>query len=250
MTKLTLALISSSLVSTSLASWEKIRDAFEAMEIRAMENGTAFLNNDGVALDRQFSGLIGSFMVDISNYGCWCYLDGGYHGQARGQPKDWIDSQCKRLVNGYKCAGMDAQARGETCEAHTVDYNAYDYFSAMQPIDVECAQLNSDLCQEAACIVEAVFVMDFFPQFFGGIQYDPQFQHPVVGGSFDTSVECPYGNGAGKQADTDRECCGEYLTGRAPFKTRNRQCCGVELINPLNSQCCNDIAQPVGAVCL
>jgi len=108
------------LTGTSLASWEKIRDAFETLEVKALGNGTNF--GDGVALDRQFTGLIGSFMVDISNYGCWCYLDGGYQGQARGQPKDWIDSQCKRLVNGYKCAAMDAEDRGETCEAHTVDY--------------------------------------------------------------------------------------------------------------------------------
>jgi len=232
------------LAGSNLASWEKMRDAFEAMEVKAMENGT----DGGVPMDRQFGGLIGSFMVDISNYGCWCYLDGGYHGVARGAPVDWVDSQCKRLVNGYKCAHMDALTRGETCEAHTVDYISYDYFSAMQPIDVECAQLNSDLCQQDACIVEAVFVMDFFPQFFGGITFNPQFQHPVVGGTFDTELECPYGNG-GKQADTERECCGEFMTGRAPFKTRNRQCCGIELINPLNTQCCDDVAQALGVVC-
>lgn len=229
----------------AFAGWEKIMNAVQILEAKAEQNGTLMSNG----IDRGFGGLILSFMEDISNYGCWCYLEGGYQGVARGTPKDWIDSQCKRLVNGYKCAAMDALDRGETCEAHTVQYTEYDYFSAMQPIDVECAQLNPDLCQQAACIVEAVFVMDFFPQFFGGISYDPQFQHPVVGGSFDTSVECPYG-GHGKQANTERECCGEFLTGRAPFKTRNRECCGVDIINPLHTQCCaGGVSQPVGQMC-
>ena len=30
---------------------------------------------------------------------------------------------CQRFL--YKCAGMDAQERGETCEAHTVDYRLF-----------------------------------------------------------------------------------------------------------------------------
>ena len=51
-------------------------------------------------------------------YGCWCYY-GDEHGsfKGRGEPVDQWDTFCKELNQGYECAYMDAQARGDTaCE--------------------------------------------------------------------------------------------------------------------------------------
>ena len=59
-------------------------------------------------------------------YGCWCTFnddhtfDGNQHG--RGAPLDAWDANCRRLKEGYECAMIDAEERGEECVSWEVTY--------------------------------------------------------------------------------------------------------------------------------
>ena len=58
-------------------------------------------------------------------YGCWCNFDSDKHnmaGRGRGKPMDDWDASCRVLQEGYECAAMDAEARGDDCEPWAVGY--------------------------------------------------------------------------------------------------------------------------------
>merc|ERR1712071_434045 len=58
-------------------------------------------------------------------YGCWCLFDDiqiNQAGRGRGPPVDRWDDNCRSLQQGYECALMDADARGEPCVPWEQDY--------------------------------------------------------------------------------------------------------------------------------
>jgi hypothetical protein len=225
---------------TAHAGLAQIHDGLMGLNELAAANGTE---------NRAFEGFIAGFMNAINGYGCWCYFGEGI-GSGKGPVQDSVDAECKVLAHGYKCVGIDALERGETCDPITKDYTPYNFFSATTDLEVDCATgLNAgDQCAIDMCIVEGRMTLAFFNQFFGpGITFDPTLSHPdgqVNQGPFDPEVECavvPTGFG-----QTALSCCGQYQTNRFPFKTEDgtRDCCdsgnGDNLYIIATHDCCSD----------
>ena len=125
--------------------------------------GSAGLQN-GTARDVTLGGLF----TAVERYGCWCYLppDSDYRSNARGRAVDQMDSFCKVLINGYKCATFDAENNGEaSCDAQTVPFNFPNIFLGTQTEDfaTQCITLNpGSVCAQRACQIEIVFVLPLF----------------------------------------------------------------------------------------
>ena len=53
----------------------------------------------------------------------------------------------------------------------------YNFFNAVTDLEDDCRNNNAgDLCAIDACLIEGTFTLTFFPQFFGGLQYDEQYR--------------------------------------------------------------------------
>merc|ERR1711879_595666 len=76
--------------------------------------------------NREFVSFVFSALQPLYNYGCWCHF-GREWTHAGGRVQDSVDGRCKQLINGYRCAKMDATARGEECDARTVAYVPYNW---------------------------------------------------------------------------------------------------------------------------
>ena len=118
--------------------------------------------------------------------------------KAHGPAQDSIDEACKTLVNGYRCAELDGISRGESCQAHSVEYTPYNFFSGTTDLTEDCELENMTVSQCAvdACIIEGSFTLQFFGSFFtGGINFDSSFSHadgPQNQGTFDPiTTGCP-----------------------------------------------------------
>merc|ERR1712179_296376 len=58
-------------------------------------------------------------------YGCWCNFDDqsfNVPGRGRGAPVDRWDENCRQLQEGYRCAMMDAESAGQTCNPWEESY--------------------------------------------------------------------------------------------------------------------------------
>jgi hypothetical protein len=204
--------------------------------------------------NRAFQGFIADFLINIDNYGCWCYLKDSKFPLAKGPVQDGVDSECKVLVHGYRCAIIDAIARGETCDPQAVEYIPYNFFSSTTDLETECTTGNSpsgvpDLCKIDACVIEGTFTLVFFSQFFepGGIAFDPTLVHPEANcgtgtepdcGVFDAATECATTPGGGSG---ETECCGN-VPARFPFKTFEgaRACCNDKTYSTTTLKGCNN----------
>ena len=197
---------------------------------------------------REFSGQIAVMLNGIKKYGCWCYLDDTYRENARAQPVDTIDSICRELINGYKCATMDAEDIGEECDAQQITYTQFNFFGREEEhLEVDCTALNpDDICARRACMIEALFVFHIGTHlFFNGVEARPDYNSDMVhiseGGTFDPEVECL---GITNPVRSESECCGEYGTGRKPYRLNSgfttRGCCFNEVYNQLSHECCAD----------
>jgi len=175
------------------------------------------------------------FVEEIMAYGCWCFLDpaNDYRKNARGQPIDEIDRTCRNLINGYKCATMDAEANGEeACDAQTVDYVKFDIFNGLiENLEADCISLNPDsVCAQRACQIEMVFM---YPIIEDGLQnVDQNLVHVSAGGTFDPETIC---DGLFNPVKSETECCGQYSEIRHPFRLTHsdfttRSCCSNTVI--------------------
>merc|ERR1711981_104495 len=175
-------------------------------------------------------------------YGCWCYFGGEhYHdhlvkGQAKGVPLDVYDEACQKLLWGYECAYMDAQAnRGTKCIPWTVRYEVVD-FDANSDIKSDCAAANAGTaatdvgdqqCAIDACAVETYFVATIksLNKGLGGIFPTQAFHHDlgINAAGFDKLDMCP---GIYDDAQVrERTCCGTSPL-RRPYNTLNSfKCC-------------------------
>lgn len=199
--------------------------------------------------NREFVDPILSALQPIYNYGCWCHF-GAEWSHAGGQVQDTIDDRCKQLINGYRCAKMDAQDRGETCDAGNVAYTPYNYFGG-EPIVSNCAGSNpGDLCAQDACVIEGQFTLDFLANIVAGTMgslVQVNFQG-APNGAWDRDAECVTGNNAGG----DRACCGVQPS-RAPYSITKgiHDCCNEVLFNIATHQCCaNNNIDVIGGPCL
>ena len=110
-----------SLVSLAKANMNNILD--QLSEMTKVNNITLASSIAGYFNDlRAFGDPIRTLMEPIYDYGCWCVFAENWH-EAGGAPRDSIDERCKQLVNGYRCAKMDARAAGGDCDAGNVPYS-------------------------------------------------------------------------------------------------------------------------------
>lgn len=198
---------------------------------------------------RAFTGLIRNYLFAINGYGCWCYLDGGYQGLAKGPAQDDVDSKCKGLLLAYDCIEMDALDRGEPCEAQSVDYVPYNFFNSNTDLKADCEATNAgNQCKIDTCIVEGQFTLDFFPDFFNptGLPHDEALRHPSLGGSFNTTETCNYAT-APAAGSTEKVCCGD-VPHRFPYKPLDgeRGCCGGQTFMTDRHMCCDDEISNLG----
>jgi len=197
--------------------------------------------------ERAFSGQVASFLEPINGYGCWCYLDDTYRELAHARPVDTLDDTCRELINGYKCATMDAEDASEVeCDAQQIVYSQFNFFGREEEhLEEDCASLNPlDVCAQRACMIEALFVFHIGTHlFFSGVDtradYDPNMVHISKGGPFDPAVECV---GINNPVRSQSECCGSYGIGRKPYRVdsgfTSRSCCANEVYNKLIHECC------------
>jgi len=234
----------SSLATLAIADMDSITNNFIAMakannaSIEGVEGAMMRAAVGGEGDDRMFLGPILSGLQPIFNYGCWCHF-GEDWVHAGGPVQDETDARCKQLINGYRCAKMDALDRGEECDAGNVAYTPYNYFFGA-PILSDCAASNpGNQCAIDACIIEGSFTVEFIDLIVTNDMSSvtqAEFQGAPLG-TWDRDVECV----VTKQPGGQRECCGAHPT-RAPFGLSNgiKDCCNnLNLFNIANQQCCD-----------
>jgi len=162
--------------------------------VKPIDDWNSIVPKNSSLRDLSSSAAIGTNLFDaIVGYGCWCFLDpeSEYRQNARGKPVDQIDSACKNLINGYKCATMDAEDNGEDdCDAQTVSYNSFNFFTGDPTLDLEadCISFNPDsVCAQRACQIEGLFT---YPLLEGGFLplensalFDANLVHVSAGGT-------------------------------------------------------------------
>merc|ERR1712098_951217 len=91
----------------------------------------------------------------IWGYGCWCNF--GYDlMQGKGKPVNEFDAVCKSLQLCLRCARMDGDTDGYTCDPSTQGYNAYfSWMPQTNGILADCTEKNpGDFCAQHSCSCE------------------------------------------------------------------------------------------------
>jgi hypothetical protein len=225
-------------------------------------------NATGRITERAFQGFVARSFEPLNGYGCWCYLDDTWRDEnqvlinrpailAHGQVQDPLDELCRSLINSYKCIEMDAEAAGmDDCDAQSVEYEPYNFFSSDLSVESECITQNENKasngvgnCAVNACIVEGTFTMELIDyvsvrQDSNGVadheDYNPLMVHESKGGPFDPIATCP---GVPNPVGSDKQCCGDHtLLTRKPYRLYSgfttRSCCAGTVINNELDQCC------------
>jgi len=156
-----------------------------------------------------------------SGYGCWCYF-GSEWSHAGGPVQDEFDAVCKQLINGYRCARIDAMLRDENCDAGVVTYTEVIYSPDYEVVRESCTINNlDDQCAIDACILE----MSFVSQFVNAVvlayanDYEPQDSLKVDNG-WNREDSCPTVSISGAM----HSCCGAGLM-RQSFNVETQECC-------------------------
>lgn len=191
----------------------------------------------------------------LDGYGCWCKFTN--YEKGRGQPKDFLDQQCKELYDRYTCAQLDLAVSEPDCVPHEITYNgpylqqllvsaiswkvrgnigkALGRYKKMLSI---CTNENTSECAKKACQIEITFLYEIAPQIFMTIADDQQGYDAALDRSvFDFETECKT---LLPNVQTQLSCCGQ-----APFQfqynTLNTDvdCCNAasKLFNPV-THCC------------
>merc|ERR1712046_442283 len=93
-------------------------------------------------------------LLQLLEYGCWCYFDGDYV-RGRGEPVDEFDNLCKQLHQNYVCASMDAELEEDLeCIPWETEYQVFSFYSYSMDIEDECKRKNPiSICEQRACII-------------------------------------------------------------------------------------------------
>lgn len=202
----------------------------------------------------------GTSLNYLNGYGCWCNFDNYKAG--RGQPKDALDSSCKRLHDNYLCISEQFKLAGEVCEPHQVDYVSsmiYVYIAdaifqkivgRMEEAETKKARFEQycrdknpgETCATEACLAEAHFLYDVSPLYGYPADSEPgapmsAFSHSESNPQFDFASECNTGN----MGNIDIQCCGVTPDRHRYDSNKNsKACCDVNgaVYNPL-MYCCN-----------
>lgn len=211
-------------------------------------------------------------MLELLEYGCWCYFDGDYT-KGRGEPVDNFDDLCKQLHHNYDCAAMDAESEADfDCLPWEADYQVFSFYSYSMDIEMECTSKNrNNKCNQRSCIIEMTFVLRLMQQYhIGSYPYD-RYQtwagfdvetcSPVVDYHYNDMVSDVVGK---LESDSlvsqdiqdveelergllgignERQCCGRYPD-RFPYKPKSgmTECCGWRTYDTRILNCCGDLS--------
>lgn len=120
-----------------------------------------------------------SGLLQIAEYGCWCYFDGKY-STGRGKTVDEFDVECKNLHQNYACGSIDAiHDRDYHCIPWEVQYNTFELsYRESTNVEIECAKANAgDSCASRSCVSEMNFVRNVMGLYMQGIYPNFTFQH-------------------------------------------------------------------------
>merc|ERR1711970_1486957 len=122
-------------------------------DVSSMKNSLAqHIRNKTGPLRSLTGNILDNYFVE---YGCWCYY-GDEHGsfKGRGEPVDQWDTFCKELNQGYECAYMDAQARGDTaCEPWNEQFGSLGFGMQVDTVALVCDAMDTK-CKKDACLIE------------------------------------------------------------------------------------------------
>merc|ERR1712117_886475 len=218
-TNMKLATLSTTIFLAKLA-FADLDSIFEQMGNMVKANNMSIEGEMGAMMraaiddNREFVDPILSALQPIYNYGCWCHF-GAEWVHAGGKVQDTVDARCKQLINGYRCAKMDGNDRGEDCDAGNIAYTTYNYFGG-EPIVSNCQASNpGNICAQDACVIEGQFTLDFLVDYVSGNianTVDVQFQG-APNGVWDRDASCLT---AQNNQPQDRACCGAQPN-RAPY---------------------------------
>jgi len=186
-----------------------------------------------------------TYMTPILDYGCWCHF-GTEWIHAGGKVRDEIDQRCKQLIQGYRCARMDARAINSDCDAGSVQYTPYNFFFG-QDLHLDCQASNAgNQCAIDVCVVEGSFTLHFLADFVSGdiaTMANPAFQ---ASNGWDRATECAVAQQ--NPPNADHECCGIHPN-RAPYSPSrgNLACCSetAGLYQVHSHDCCTNAVSGV-----
>lgn len=150
-----------------------------------------------------------SLFNSLDNYGCWCTLNSNWQS-ASGKVQNEIDSECRKLVKGYRCAKSDFDF--DFCDPYLISYNEFDVQPESTVADmVEFCKTNnagSD-CAINTCVMDGNFIQKMAVLL--ETDYFDELVHDTVGGVFNQFDICT-NNGIPGEANGPifRECCGLY----------------------------------------
>lgn len=219
--------------------------------LQQMNEQLAELMENVTMTDRNLIPLLGPTFNQINQYGCWCYFDPSDFHMGKGVPINGVDSLCRTLHEGYKCAMMDSKEETKIhdaakCVPYEVTY-VPGTSRGLSQLNSKCQERNSeDKCAERACIIEGYFVLNVFQAFFDPSQnHNLHFLHS---NGFDREEECMNQKVQGERRDPF--CCGSYPI-RRPYNNQdgNKKCCGSLSYNSDLHQCCDDATEQISLVC-
>lgn len=219
----------------------------------------------------------GDFESYFRPYGCWCYFGNDRKGlnYGRGDPIDVWDALCKQLQEGYECAVIDAETRGETCEPWNTSYDTDDTEARKSAYKLETGKdtmfgtsdpkwkehgltdalwmceegkdVGTEQCQIQTCIAEYFYVQSVWMLVYeSGISYHQgpanmalveEFQtaNSYLDDGFDRETVCPPKGHGFAHADKVDKACCGFWPRRFAYKTETFEG------NPRG--CCQDPAQ-------
>ena len=189
-------------------------------------------------------------LAGIWGYGCWCNF-GANLMEGSGTPMNGHDIICQKMQLCLRCAKLDTQGEGDSCDPKTKSYNA-EFGFGNQSMDAQCLNQNqNDMCATRVCTCEMKLIADLVDYIFTGQGYDPSYRHESLGGNFDQNLACPIGRSL-DSAPADPICCGRYPD-RVPFSSNSaKDCClaSDQLYSVVHQKCCDSGVVEVGDACV
>ena len=105
-------------------------------------------------------------------------------------------------------------------------------------------------------MVEGTFTMNFLVDIFSNFDLNPDYTldhvHLSEGGRFDPELECI--SASHTIGGSDKACCGSFADlSRQPYRlfsgVTTRSCCGGEVIDEQDSQCCQELVKGIDEAC-
>lgn len=191
---------------------------------------TRALNCDGERCEIPLS------LEPIWGYGCWCNF-GSELSTGYSAPVDIYDSICRELQFCLRCAEMDAEDYGYSCDV-TNQNNTYEaeWSFGVSGLEADCDG-NEDPCMTSVCMCETGLIADLLALIFESERVKPEVYGHEEG--FDRVENCPTIHPSPGDEKT-LECCGDYPK-RYTYNSNHFSCCDDDggLFNPLN-QCCSE----------